>query len=410
MRNTDHKKDFPIFKNHRDLVYCDTAATTQTPQCVIEKITEYYSQYKSNVSRGIYPIAEQATKEYEKTREKIATFINAKSKDEIVFTSGATAGLNMLARTLTEKINPGDTITYCNADHHATILPFQNLAKKTNTQIISLPLEKNTWTVTEKINPYVNKKTKLLILSHVSNVIGIKNPIESIIKKAKKINPAIITIIDAAQSIAHTKIDVQKIGCDALVFSAHKAYGPTGIGALWVKENLLKTLKPDNYGGEMIETATTQTCAPKKPPHRFEAGTPSIAEAIAWKSAIQYIEKIGIEKIEQHDKEITQETIIELKKTFEKNCTIIGPQNSKNRMNIISFTLKGAHSHDIAFHAGEEEICLRAGQHCAMPLHNEILHTPATLRASFGIYNTKEDVKKMIKTIKKAYDIFKKRT
>ncbi|OGK17296.1 hypothetical protein A2774_03780 [Candidatus Roizmanbacteria bacterium RIFCSPHIGHO2_01_FULL_39_12c] len=435
------KKDFPIFNNDPDLVYLDSTATSLKPRPVIEKEREYYEKYSANVFRGIYKISEKATEEYEETRKIVQVFISAGSSNEIVFTRNTTESLNLVAYSLGRKIiSQGDELVTTIMEHHSNFVPWQQLTLE-NGAILKvmdvsdegyLDLENRhsgrrnaTGAVVDRdsghriarasggnqsgmtlnnLDKIITKKTKILALTYVSNVLGTINPIKAIIKAAKKINPEVIAVIDAAQAAPHMKIDVQDLGCDFLAFSSHKMLGPTGVGVLWGRYELLADMFPFNFGGEMIEEVYLDRTVFKYPPHKFEAGTPHIAGVIALKTAVEYLQNIGMEKISQHEAQITQHALNELNRHFSGQINILGPNLAAQKGGIIAFTFGKYHSHDIAQILDEVNICVRAGNHCTMPLHDR-LGVNSSVRASFYLYNTIEDVAKLITGLKKAQTI-----
>lgn len=398
------KKDFPIFDSNPGLVYLDSTATSLKPKAVINKINEYYSKYSANIFRGVYRISEKATEEYEETREIVAKFIGAKSPREVVFTRNTTESINLVAYSLGRQIiREGDEILTTVMEHHSNFVPWQVLTAETGAVLKILEIDKDGYLVGD-FDRIITKKTKILALTYVSNVLSTINPVKEIIAKAKKINPEIITVVDAAQATPHMEINVIDLGCDFLVFSSHKMLGPTGVGVLWGKYDLLDRMFPFIYGGEMISEVFLDRTEFKKPPHKFEAGTPAIAEVIALKEAVNYLEGIGLENIRNHEEDVIKYAINKLGKTFGDRITIIGPKDSKNRGGIVAFTYKGYHAHDVASLLDEENIAVRAGHHCAMPLH-ERLSITASLRASFYIYNSKEDVDRLVSGLERVQKI-----
>ncbi|PID51952.1 MAG: cysteine desulfurase [Candidatus Moraniibacteriota bacterium] len=396
------KKCFAIFDKNPDFIYLDSAATSLTPKNVVEKITSYYKTSDANIARGVYKTSVYATTECEKSRETVAQFLSAQ-KNEIIFTSGTTESLNMIAHGLQHLIETDNEILTTKAEHHANFIPWQILAKNTQAHFTTLSLNLDGTIDVEKLCNVITPKTKIIALTHISNVLGTINPIKTIIAKIRAINPQTIIVIDAAQSIAHTKIDVRDIDCDFLAFSFHKLFGPTGLGVLYGKKTLLKKLTPLCTGGEMIEEVTSKCTTYRTLPHRLEAGTPNIAGIISAQEAIHFINNIGYDQIHAHEQSIVTYCIEQLLTHFHNNITIIGPKSTKKRSNIISFTLKNCHPHDIATILDEKyNIAIRAGQHCAMPLHLEELKIPATARISISLHNTKEDIDKLIKGLKEA--------
>lgn len=410
------KKEFAIFENQPDLVYLDSAATSLTPRCVVDKITEYYEHYNANIARGVYDMSERATAAYEESRDTVAQFVGAQS-DEIIFTSGATMSLNMIARGLGDIAKPHSNIVVTAMEHHANFVPWQRAAQVITPDATTQDLDAfrvidvtSDGTIDcDDFERKVNKNTTVLALTHTSNVLGTVNPIKELIARAKKINPEIITVVDAAQSAAHRQLDVNDLDCDFLALSAHKMYGPTGVGVLYGKKKQLERLAPLFTGGEMVDTVTQNETTFKPLPHRLEAGTPNIADVIALGEAIHFIKKIGFSAIQKHDQDLTAYAREMLHKNFGNTVTIYGPTSSEERSSIISFSFKGIHPHDIAaILDSEAHTAIRAGQHCTMPLHLTVLGIEATARASFGIYNTKKDIDVFIDGLKKAQNIFTK--
>ena len=382
------KNQFPIYKSNPKLVYLDSTATTLKPQAVIDKIVEYYSKYSANVKRGIYEIGEKATLEYENARSTVASFINAK-QNEIIFTKGTTESLNLLAYSLGRQIiGKDDEVLTTIMEHHSNFVPWQQLCMENNAifKILDIDDEGYLQSDLKTLSKYVNKKTKIVTLTYVSNVLGTINPVKRIIKDLKKINKDIIVILDCAQAVPHIKIDVLDLGCDFIAFSGHKMLGPTGIGVLWGKFEYLEKMYPFQFGGEMISEVMIDKTTYADIPEKFEAGTPPIAQAIGLGEAIKFIEKIGINKIEEHEKVLTEYSVKYLTESLGKDIEIYGPKNLKNRGGIISFNLKGVHPHDLASLLNENNIAVRAGNHCAMPLHTR-LGINASCRASLYIYN-----------------------
>ena len=397
------KKQFPIFQNQPGLVYLDSSATSLKPKLMINKLREYYEEYSANVFRGIYPISEKATEEFEETRQLVAKFINANRSEEIVFTRNTTESLNLLAYTLTKK---NDEIVTTIMEHHSNFVPWQVLAGETGAtfKVMDINEEGHLDLYDKNIKKIITKKTKILTLTYVSNVLGTINPVKQIIKEVKKINPKIIVIVDGAQAVPHQKIDVRDLGADFVVFSSHKMLGPTGVGVLWGKEELLKKMNPFMFGGEMIDEVSVDRSTFKEPPHKFEAGTPSIGEVIAFKEAVKFLDQLGMDKIRDHEKRITNFTINRLIDTFGESINIYGPKSIENRGGIISFSFGKFHPHDVAQILADEGISVRAGHHCAMPLHQR-LKVPSTVRASLYIYNDEKDVEMLVKGLKKVEKI-----
>jgi cysteine desulfurase/selenocysteine lyase len=388
------KKDFPIFKSQPDFVYLDSTATSLKPQSVIDSLIGYYSQYSANIFRGVYDISEKATAAYEETRIVIKDFIGAGSEKEIVFTRNTTESINLFVNGISDTLKTGDEIITTIAEHHSNFVPWQQLAKQKGLK----------FTVVTNDVFDISKNTKILAITYVSNVLGTVNPIKEIIQKAKTVNPHIIVLVDGAQAVPHMKIDVKDLGCDVFVFSSHKMLGPTGVGVLWAKKELLESLTPYQYGGEMIRSVAINETQFADIPHRFEAGTPHISGVIALKEAVLYLQKIGLSVIHTHEVELAQYCYDQLVQEFGEKIHIVGPK--KRQSGIVAFVLKGVHAHDVAQLLNEDNIAVRAGHHCAMPLHTH-LDIEASVRASFFLYNTKEDVEKLISSLKKVKKIFK---
>lgn len=401
------KTHFPIFEKNPKLIYLDSAATSLKPREVIKKLVEYYGEYSANIHRGIYKISERATKEYEESREIVAEFIGANSQEEIVFTKNATESINILAHAFSrEYLKEGDEIVLSIMEHHSNFVPWQqiSLAKKIKLRIVDI---KDDFTLKiENFSKLINKKTKILTLCHVSNVLGTINPIKEIIATAKRINPNIITIVDGAQSVPHFSLNVKELNIDFLAFSGHKMLGPTGVGVLWGKKDLLSGMMPMIFGGGMIKSVGVERTEYEEPPLRFEAGTPPIAEAIALKEAINFLKRVGMEEIKSHEDELTRYAISLLQNEFQKEIKIIGPKDLNKRSGVISFVFKNIHPHDLVEILDKEDICLRAGHHCAMPLHSR-LKISATSRASFYFYNDKKDIEKFVRGLKVAKKILR---
>lgn len=397
------KKDFPIFNNQPKLVYLDSTATSLKPQSVISKLVEYYSDYSANIFRGVYDMSEKATAEYEETRTVVKDFINAPLTEEIIFTRNATESINLFVSGIKDIFKKGDEIVTTITEHHSNFVPWQQLAKniQCSFKIISINEE---GILEPQLTYEITKKTKILALTYVSNVLGTVNPIKTIIKEAKNISPHIIVLVDGAQAVPHLKVDVTDLGCDAFVFSSHKMLGPTGVGVLWVKKELLETFPPYQFGGDMIRSVAIEETQFADLPHRFEAGTPHIAGVIALKEASHYLQGIGLDAIHSYEVELAQICYDRLTEEFGTKIKIIGPQ--KRESGIVAFAVTGLHAHDVAQLLNEDHIAVRAGHHCAMPLHTK-LGIEASVRASFYLYNTKEDVEKLIASLHKALHLFK---
>lgn len=381
------KNLFPIFKNNPELIYFDNAATTLKPKTVIDKMNEYYFQYSANIHRGIYSISERATEEYEKAREKVAEFVGAETK-EIVFTKGTTESINMVAGGWEKYLNEGDEIVTSIVEHHANLIPWQELARRKKLKLKVMPIAD----ISEAITP----KTKILAVTQVSNVLGVENPVQELVRMARKINPEILVVVDGAQAVAHLKVNVKKLDADFYAFSGHKMYGPTGIGVLYGKAERLNNLEPSNYGGGMIKEVNLERAILAEIPDKFEGGTPPIAEAIGLGEAVDFVKKTGNQE-KKIGKMIKKEL---LERAWIK---IIG-----NGDNIFSIIIEGIHPHDVATILARDQVCVRAGHHCAMPLHT-FLGLEATTRISVGIYNDEDDVKKLVTALDKVWTIFTKK-
>lgn len=392
------KKDFPVLNNNPDLVYLDTGATALKPKCVIDKINEYYDKYGVNVNRGVYELSYEATTEYEETRTLTAKFLNAREK-EIVFTKGASNGLNMVALGFgMDYIQEGDEIITTELEHHSNVLPWMNVAKKKNATLKYIELDSTGRITVEAFKKTITEKSKVLAITYVSNVMGYITPIKEIIKIAHEHN--IIVVVDAAQAVPHMKVDVQDLDCDFLAFSAHKMFGPTGFGILFGKYKYLKKMSPIEYGGDMIDVVEKYEATTKDAPYKFETGTPPIAEAIAFKEAIKYIETIGYDRIHEHEQILLNYAREKLSKV--EGITIYNPTAETA---IITFNINKAHPHDAATIFDEYHVALRAGHHCAQ-LITKWLDCVATLRACIYVYNDYHDIDVFVEAVKAAVKYF----
>lgn len=400
------RNDFPIFRkkiNGMDLVYLDNASTTQKPYTVIDSITDFYSNYNSNIHRAVYQLAEEATKMYEQSREKIANFINARP-EEIVFTRNTTESINLIAHSWARlNLKKDDGIAITELEHHSNIVPWQILSQEIGTRLEYVGIDENGFLDLEHmIELIASKKIKLVSLSHMSNVLGTIVPIERIIRIAHE--NGIPVIVDGAQSVPHMPVNVKNMDCDFLVFSAHKMLGPTGVGVLYGKKEYLDKMKPFLGGGDMIKEVFKFHTNYNEVPYKFEAGTPNIADVVGFGAAIEYLEKIGMENIRKHEIYLTDyalESMLSL-----KYATIYGPRDPKDRGGVISFNIADIHPHDLATIMNDHGIAIRSGHHCAQVLMQR-LDVPATSRASFYIYNTKEEIDMLVNAIKEAGRIFK---
>ena len=397
------KDDFPILKN-RNIAYLDSGATSQKPQAVIDAISEFYKKCNANPHRGAYALSQEATEVYENTRTKIAEFINAKHREEIIFSKNATESLNLIAYSYgLENIEKDDEIVISIMEHHSNLVPWQKVAKTKQAKLNYMYINENFELSDEEIESKITDKTKIVGITHVSNVLGTINNIEKIIKYAHK--KGAIVIVDASQSIPHMKIDVQALDADFLVFSGHKMLSPLGIGVLYGKKELLDNMTPFLMGGDMIEYVYEQDTTFASLPNKFEAGTQNVEGVIGLGAAIDYIESLGYDKIEQIEREIVHYAIEELRKLSFLDLYLT--KNNENHSAVISFNIKGVHPHDVASILDAEGVCVRSGNHCAQPLMR-FLGINSTCRASFYIYNTKEDVDRLVEALNKAYNMFKK--
>lgn len=406
MRNINFDKikgDFPILKkkiNGKRMVYLDSAATSQKPKQVIKGVEKYYENYNANVHRGIYKIAAEATEEYEKARKKVANFINAKSENEIIFVRGTTEGINLVKFAWAERLMAEDEIICTVMEHHSNLVPWI-LLKKKGIDVKFIEINEDGTLKMDEFKKLITPKTKLIAISHVSNVLGTINPVKQIAKIAHENGARIL--VDAAQSVPHMPVDVQDIDCDFLAFSGHKMLAPTGIGVLYVKEDVYREMDPFMSGGEMIKEVFLTNATWKNPPHKYEAGTPDISGAIALGHAIDYLEKIGMKKIREHEKVLTKYALQKLSKV--PGIKIYGPGDEEKRGGVISFNLGDIHAHDLATILDEQGVAIRSGHHCTMPLHSK-LGVNATARASFYIYNDKGDVNKLVEALHNARKVF----
>jgi len=392
------REDFPILKkqiNGKQLIYFDNAATSQTPTCVINSISNYYNNYNSNIHRGVHSLSEEATEAYEKAREKIQIHFNAKHKEEIIFTSGTTHSINIVSNGFLDLIGEDDEIIVSGLEHHSNIVPWQMMCKKTNSKLKVIPLDKNGELDLKEFKNLVSKKTKLVFLNHVSNALGIINPIEEIIQISHSYNA--LVLIDGAQSAAHFKIDLQKLNVDFFTASAHKLCGPTGVGFLYGKKELLEKIEPFMGGGEMISDVTFEKTTYAEIPHKFEAGTPNISGVIAFGVALDYMNNLGFENIRQYEDKLLKYATEKLKEI--DGLIIYG--DVKNKTSVISFNISGIHSYDIGSILDKYGVAVRTGQHCAQPIMDHF-DIPGTVRVSLSFINTFEEIDILQEAIIKA--------
>ena len=404
MGNLDNiKNDFPLLQN-RDIAYLDSGATSQKPQEVIDAIENFYKNYNANPHRGAYTLSQEATEIYEDTRTKIAKFINAKHREEIIFSKNATESLNLIAYSYgLEKIQKDDEIVISIMEHHSNLVPWQKVAKTKCAKLNYMYINDNFELSDEEIENKITDKTKIVGITHVSNVLGTINNVEKIIKYAHK--KGAIVVLDASQSIPHMKIDVQALDADFVVFSGHKMLAPLGIGILYGKREILNNISPFLMGGDMIEYVYEQDTTFASLPNKFEAGTQNVEGVVGLGSAIDYIEKIGYDAIQEKEHEILKYAREELRKL--EFLDLYLTNTDEHHSSVISFNIKGVHPHDVASILDSEKVCVRSGNHCAQPLMR-YLGIDSTCRASFAFYNTKEDVDKLVNVLEKAYNMFKK--
>ncbi|MGD6898248.1 cysteine desulfurase [Bacillus infantis] len=399
------REHFPILNqevNGRPLVYLDSAATSQKPVQVIEALNEYYRGYNSNVHRGVHTLGTKATDAYEGAREKARKFINARSIEEVIFTSGTTSALNMVASSYGgDNLSEGDEIVITYMEHHSNIIPWQQAAKRAGALLKYVPLQEDGTISLEDVRKTVTSNTKIVSIMMVSNVLGVMNPIKDIARIAHE-NGAIM-VVDGAQAAPHMKVDVQDLDCDFLAFSGHKMCGPTGIGVLYGKKQLLENMEPVLFGGEMIDFVDLYDSTWKELPWKFEAGTPIIAGAIGLGAAIDFLQEVGLENIEAHEHRLAAYAMEKMSSV--EGMTIYGPKNAGERAGLVTFNLDDVHPHDVATVLDAEGIAVRAGHHCAQPLM-KWLKASATARASFYLYNTEEDIDKLVEGLVKTKEYF----
>ena len=399
----DFKEDFPIFDN-KNITYLDSGATTQKPKYVIDKIEEFYKNTNANPHRGAYGLSIEATEIYENTRKKIADFIGAKYAEEIIFSKNASESLNLLAYSYgLSNLKENDDVVISIMEHHSNLVPWQFVTKKTKSNLKYMYINKNFELSKEEIEEKITNKTKIVSITHISNVLGTINNVKEIIKYAHK--KGAIVIVDASQSIPHMKIDVQDLDADFLVFSGHKMFAPLGIGVLYGKKELLNNMNPFLMGGDMIEYVYEQETTYASLPNKFEAGTQNVEGVIGLGAAIDYIQNIGYEKISNIEANLCKRAREELKKL--DFVDLYMTPNEKNHSAVISFNIKGVHPHDVSSILDSCGVCIRSGNHCAQPLLR-FMGIDSTCRVSFSIYNTEEDIDKLVFSLKKAYNMFEK--
>ena len=395
------RENFPILDqdiNGSKLIYFDNAASTQKPSRVIKSIKQYYESDHSNVHRGVHSLSIRATESYEKSRRVISSYINAKHEHEVIHTKGTTEAINLVAQSISDQIKENDEILISAMEHHSNIVPWQELCKRTGACLKVIPINEAGEINLDEMNRLISSKTRIISITHVSNTLGTINPIKKIINLAKSVDA--LTLIDGAQAAAHMRIDVQDIDCDFYVFSGHKLYGPTGTGVLYGKEEILNSLNPYQYGGEMILKVTFDETTYNSLPHKFEAGTPNIAGTIGLMNAIEYLKEIDFDSAIDHEMAIHDYALQQLK--LLPNLKIIG--TAKDKSSIISFTIGDLHPHDVGTILNQKAVAVRTGHHCTMPLM-DFYQIPGTIRASFSFYNSKEEVDVLISALEIATEM-----
>ena len=404
------KADFPLLQrtvHGKPLVYLDSAATSQKPRRVIDALTRFYEESNANIHRGIYAIAEEATARYEEARATVARFIHAVRPKELVFTRSTTEAINLVAYAWGRAhVGAGDEILLTEMEHHSNLVPWQLLAQEKGARLRFVPFDGHGVLQADEYDRLLNERTKLVAVTHQSNVLGTINPVEAIVRKAHAVGAKVL--VDGAQSAPHMPVDVQALGCDFFAFSGHKMCAPTGTGALWAPYALLDDMPPFNGGGEMIMLVHLDTSTYKEPPLKFEAGTQNFADCIVWGVAVDYLQEIGMDAIRQHERELTRYALDRLPE-FVPGLKIFGPDDVDIRGGAVAFELDVAHAHDVAQVLDQEGIAVRAGHHCTQPLHRR-LGVSATARASFYVYNTPDDVDALVRGLQRVRAMFSPRT
>jgi len=402
------RSDFPILKRkvHKDkpLIYFDNAATAQKPIQVIDAISNYYYNYNSNIHRAVHQLAEEATAAYELTRDKVAKFINVKNREEIIFVRGTTEAINLVAYSWgRQNVQKDDIVVTTEYEHHSNIVPWQLLTKEKGAKLEYIGVDDNGELILDQLDAYLDTgQVKLVTFSQMSNVLGTISKSEEIIKKCHQ--KGVRVLVDAAQSVPHMKVDVQKLDCDFFAFSAHKMLGPTGVGVLWARKDLLENMVPFNGGGDMIREVHKYDTTWNDLPYKFEAGTPNIADVIGFSAALDYLDKIGMDKVREHEVELTKYALEQISAV--KGIKLYGTPDMTKRGGVISFNLGDIHPHDLATIIDEDGVAIRSGHHCAQVLM-ERLDVSATSRASFYIYNTKEEIDVFIRSLNRARELFR---
>lgn len=392
------RADFPILSqtvNGKPLVYFDNGATSQKPQAVIDAEVKYYNEINANIHRGVHTLSQLATDAYEVARGKVKDHINAKHAHEVLFTSGTTHGINLVANGFASILKPGDEVVVSSLEHHSNIVPWQMLCEKTGATLRVIPIDQNGELIISEFDALLSEKTKIVTVNHISNALGVINPIKYLIEKAHAVGAAVL--IDGAQAVPHLKPDVQELDCDFYAFSGHKMCGPTGTGILYGKEEWLNKLPPYQGGGEMIKEVTFEKTTYADLPHKFEAGTPNIAGGIVLGTAIDYLNSVGFENIQAYEHELLEHATKRLSEI--EGIRIYG--NTKNKASVVSFNIDGIHPYDVGSIIDKLGIAVRTGHHCAQPIMSYFC-IPGTIRASFSFYNTKEEIDAMVEAVKKA--------
>jgi|TARA_B110000014_G_scaffold261150_1_gene252315 cysteine desulfurase/selenocysteine lyase len=402
------RSDFPVLerkvRDGKDLVYLDNAATTQKPIQVIDAISDYYKNHNSNIHRAVHALAEESTEAFEVTRDKIAKFLNIQNRKEIVFVRGTTEAINLVAYTWgRDHIQKNDIVVTTEYEHHSNIVPWQMLTQETGAELKYIDIDDNGELMLEQLDEYLaTGKVKLVAISHVSNVLGTITDIQKVIKKCKDANAKIL--VDGAQAVPHMKVDIAKLGCDFYAFSAHKMLGPTGVGVLWARKEILEKMRPFQCGGDMIREVHKYETTWNDLPYKFEAGTPNVADVICFSAAIDYLTKLGMDNVRNHEIELTKYALEKMSKV--KGLTIYGPKDPEKASGVISFNFNDVHPHDVATIIDKNGVAIRSGHHCAQVLM-EKLNVAATNRASFYIYTTKEEIDTLIGSLEQVAKVFK---
>ena len=400
------REDFPILKREvhgKPLVYLDNAATTQKPQVVIDALVEYYSSYNANIHRGIHALAEEATGKYEATRQKVADFIGAPDASHIVFTRNTTESINLVAQAWGRKfLSAGDEIVLSTMEHHSNLVPWQILAKEKGLTLRFIDIDDDGQLVAADIERYIGEKTKLVAITHMSNVLGTINPVREIADRAHQ--HGALVLLDGAQSVPHLPVDVQELDCDFLAFSAHKMLGPTGVGVLYARKELLEEMDPFMSGGEMIRRVELEESTWNDVPWKFEAGTPNIGDVCAFSASLDYLSDLGMENVRAHEIELVQEAVRRLQNV--PGITIYGPESAASKGGVVAFNIEDIHPHDLGTVLDRHGVAIRAGHHCAQPLMKR-LDVVATGRASFYVYNEATEFDALIEGIEAAARLFR---